>query len=48
MVLGARARLDMFWSVFRAYLWLVGNQPRLRRQEGSPRLLESELEYINF
>lgn len=48
MVQGAQARLHMFWSVFRAYVWLVENQPRLRRQEASPRLLESELEYINF
>lgn len=43
---GARARCEMFYSVFRAYLYLVVKQPRLGR--ALPRSLESELEYINF
>ena len=46
LVQGARARCEMFASVFRAYLYLVVKQPRLGRE--LPRRLESELEYINF
>lgn len=43
---GARARCEMFYSVFRAYLYLVVKQPRLGRE--LPGRLESEFEYINF
>ena len=45
-VKGARARCEMFASVFRAYLYLTVRQPRLGR--ALPGRLESELEYINF
>jgi polyisoprenyl-phosphate glycosyltransferase len=43
---GTRARYEMFYSVFRAYVWLVATEPRLGRP--LPRRHESELEYINF
>lgn len=43
---GIRARFAMFWWVFRSYLYLVWNQPRLRH--GTARPPDAELEYINF
>ena len=47
LIQGSRARCEMFYSVFRAYLYLVWKQPRLGRAD-LPHPLESELEYINF
>jgi glycosyltransferase involved in cell wall biosynthesis len=47
LIQGSRARFEMFAAVFRAYLHLVWTRPGLGRA-GEPRLLSSELEYINF
>jgi len=47
LIQGARARCEMFGTVFRAYLHLVWSRPGLGRP-GNPRLLATELEYINF
>ena len=47
LVQGSRARWEMFYSVFRAYLYLVSKQPRLGRAD-LLHPLESELEFINF
>lgn len=43
---GVLARVEMFWSVFVAWLSLHWHQPRLRA--AGPRLVRPELEYINF
>jgi polyisoprenyl-phosphate glycosyltransferase len=47
LVQGTRARFEMFAAVLRAYLHLVWSRPGLGRAH-DPRLLASELEYINF
>ncbi|MGH9362131.1 MAG: glycosyltransferase family 2 protein [Thermoanaerobaculia bacterium] len=44
---GARARVEMFCSVFAAWLSLHWNQPRLRTAGPAP-LARPELDYINF
>ncbi len=44
---GVRARFEMFWSVFVAWLTLHWKQPGLRAA-GVPRLARPELDYINF
>ncbi|MEA2691763.1 MAG: hypothetical protein QOJ16_1150 [Acidobacteriota bacterium] len=47
LVRGAKARCEMFATVFRAYLHLVWSRPGLGRAGNQP-LLATELEYINF
>jgi glycosyltransferase involved in cell wall biosynthesis len=47
LIQGAKARCEMFATVFRAYLHLVWSRPGLGRA-GSQPLLATELEYINF
>jgi glycosyltransferase involved in cell wall biosynthesis len=47
LIQGSRARFEMFAAVFRAYLHLIWSRPGLGRP-GEPKLLSSELEYINF
>jgi glycosyltransferase involved in cell wall biosynthesis len=44
---GARARVEMFAAVFRAYLSLVLTHPDLRRSD-TPRPLAAEREYVIF
>jgi glycosyltransferase involved in cell wall biosynthesis len=46
LLAGARARLDMFWSVFAAWLRLHLERPVLRRR-GAPPGARPELEYLN-
>ncbi|HXO19672.1 MAG TPA: glycosyltransferase family 2 protein [Thermoanaerobaculia bacterium] len=47
LVRGGRARLEMFYAVWTAYLSLQWNKPVLRLP-GNPRPVSAELEYINF
>lgn len=45
---GARARLEMFYRVFTAWLVLTLRNPRVRLGGARPRAGQPELEYINF